>query len=270
MAVPLHPDDEPIVMSLVEHYVSRTDRCEQLLGSLRAMFVDSVALKKHVHSMKWRVKDPGHLRDKLARKASEARAEGVAFAITKDNLFEMINDLAGFRILHLYTRQFREINRIILEELAEANTPVIEGPIARTWDDESRQYFRDLGITTKDSETLYTSVHYVIEANRKTKYTAEIQVRTLAEELWGEVDHALNYPHESSILACREQIKVLARVTSSCTRLVDSIFRTHEDGQRPTDPAGPAPVGGAIEAAQGGDQERPVPGAEVDPGAIQA
>jgi putative GTP pyrophosphokinase len=79
------------------------------------------------------------------------------------------------------------------------------------------------------SPSLYTSVHYVIAPNRKTGLTCEIQVRTLAEELWGEVDHTLNYPLKSMSLACREQIKVLARVTSSCTRLVDAIFISHED-----------------------------------------
>lgn len=107
--------------------------------------------------------------------------------------------------------------------------PLSEGPIARTWDDELRAYFASISVKTKDSENMYTSVHYVVEANRRTKYTAEIQVRTLAEELWGEVDHTINYPHKTSSLPCQEQIKVLARVTSSCTRLVDAIFLTHRE-----------------------------------------
>jgi putative GTP pyrophosphokinase len=64
-------------------------------------------------------------------------------------------------------------------------------------------------------------------------------VRTLAEELWGEVDHTVNYPEPSEVLACREQIKLLARLTSTCTRLVDSIFITlKETADRPTGPEG--------------------------------
>jgi ppGpp synthetase/RelA/SpoT-type nucleotidyltranferase len=59
--------------------------------------------------------------------------------------------------------------------------------------------------------------------------TAEIQVRTLMEEVWGEVDHTMNYPYPVESLACREQLKVLARVTSSASRLVDSIFATVAD-----------------------------------------
>lgn len=68
-----------------------------------------------------------------------------------------------------------------------------------------------------------------MEFGARTKRTAEIQVRTLAEELWGEVDHTINYPHPSTVIACKEQIKVLARLTSSCTRLVDSIFLSKHD-----------------------------------------
>ena len=88
-----------------------------------------------------------------------------------------------------------------------------------------------MGIQTKKSPSLYTSVHYVIAPNLRTPLTCEIQVRTLADELWGEVDHTIKYPHPSESLACSEQIKVLARVTSSCTRLVDAIFVSHQDHQ---------------------------------------
>ena len=66
-------------------------------------------------------------------------------------------------------------------------------------------------------------------ANKQKNCAAELQVRTLAEELWGEVDHKINYPHPSDRSSCREQIKVLARITSSCTRLVDSIFHSHQE-----------------------------------------
>lgn len=45
-------------------------------------------------------------------------------------------------------------------------------------------------------------------------------------EFWAQ---CINYPHEVDSLACREQLKVLARVTSSATRLVDSIFLTFDE-----------------------------------------
>jgi putative GTP pyrophosphokinase len=198
---------------------------EQLISSLRS---DQV-LAQHVHSLKWRVKDREHLQDKLERKMLESKEKKEQFDITTANLFEKINDLAGCRILHLNTKQFEPIHECLTRIFSEYKYELIEGPTARTWDDESRALFAQMGITTKESPSLYTSVHYVIAPNRRTRITCEIQVRTLAEELWGEVDHTINYPKPSESLACREQIKVLARVTSSCTRLVDAIFSSHED-----------------------------------------
>jgi ppGpp synthetase/RelA/SpoT-type nucleotidyltranferase len=224
--------DRAFIDDLVEHARANDKLFSNLLQNLFNTFSADAELMRSVHSMKWRIKDPNHLRDKLIRKWSEARKKGKAFAITRDNLFTRINDLAGFRILHLYTRQFEHIDQCLERIFKEQFYRVVEGPSARTWDDESREYFRSIDTRFIKSATLYTSVHYIVAANQKTKYTCEIQVRTLAEELWGEVDHTLNYPHASESLACKEQIKVLARVTSSCSRLVDSIFLSHADHQQ--------------------------------------
>lgn len=229
----LSKTEERAVDRLVEHFVSNQDIFALILEQLRTHIAGSKRLSSYVHSLKWRVKDPAHLKDKLRRKLFDAKDAGLSFDIDKDNLFSKINDLAGLRILHLHTHQMEGIDKNLKELLEEAQYPLIEGPIARTWDDESRSYFAKIGMETKDSPSLYTSVHYVIENNTRTKYTSEIQVRTLMEEVWGEVDHSINYPHASDSVACREQIKVLARVTSSCSRLVDSIFKSHEVSRQP-------------------------------------
>ena len=213
---------------MVDRFVGDLDLFRNLGESL-GLLIETPSLKKLYHSSRWRIKDPAHLRDKLERKAREARIAGNEFEITEANVFDKINDLVGVRLLHLHTSQFHEIDGALRQLLNEYNYELREGPEAKTWDDEYRKYFESIGVKTVQSERMYTSVHYVVVANAKTLRTAEIQVRTLAEELWGEVDHTINYPHESNRLACREQIKVLARVTSSCTRLVDAIFATHRE-----------------------------------------
>jgi ppGpp synthetase/RelA/SpoT-type nucleotidyltranferase len=160
----------------------------------------------------------------------EAKINKRKFKITKDNIFIKINDLVGIRILHLHTQQMKAIDLCLRELFQEGRFTIIEGPFARTWDDETKAFFSGIGIKTRESgPSMYTSVHYVIDSNSRTRFTAEIQVRTLAEELWGEVAHVIDYPQPCHSLACKEQIRVLARVASSCTRLVDSIFRTYED-----------------------------------------
>jgi putative GTP pyrophosphokinase len=214
---------------LVRYYKENQTPFVAIQGVLQGMVSGSPELQAIAHSIKFRIKEPDHLRDKLVRKAIEAQQAGKKFLYTEANLFKKVNDLVGFRILHLYTHQFEAIHKVLLSILDEYKMIQIEPPKARTWDDESRAYFTSIGIGTTKSKTMYTSVHYVVKPNTRSSLTCEIQVRTLMEEVWGEVDHKINYPHMSSVSSCREQIKVLARVTSSCSRLVDSIFLAHNE-----------------------------------------
>lgn len=224
-----------LIRQLVQHYKGNRDVLERFLDSLRNQVLSWKSLKPHIHSLKARLKDPDHLQDKLERKMREYKAKGQRFPITTGNLFVKINDLAGLRILHLHTQQVGDIAKGLQELFDEESYDLKEGPTARTWDDESRTFFKSINIKTKKSPSLYTSIHYVIKPRRKSAYTCEIQVRTLMEEVWGEVDHSINYPHRTKSLACREQIAALARSTSSCSRLVDSIFRSHADAQSVAD-----------------------------------
>lgn len=42
----------------------------------------------------------------------------------------------------------------------------------------------------------YRSVHYIIECNAtKEKIYAEVQVRTIIEEAWNEIDNEIRYPY---------------------------------------------------------------------------
>jgi putative GTP pyrophosphokinase len=215
---------------LVAYYRENLELFERFMGYVQTLFSKAEALRPYIHSMKWRIKNPDHLKDKLNRQVKKCRELNKRFVVTRENLFKEVTDLVGYRILHLHTTQIDDINKIILALLTQENYVLIEGPIARTWDSESTAYFKSIGIETKDTGRMYTSVHYIFKANRRALPTCELQVRTLAEEVWGEVDHMINYPHPSPITACREQIKVLARVTSSCSRLVDSIFHSHHEG----------------------------------------
>ena len=174
-----------------------------------------------VHSVKSRLKDRGHLKEKIRRKWSEADP------ITAENVFNSVTDLAGVRVLHLYQDQFPQIHVEILDKVErQKDWVLVEPPKAYTWDPETRQFFEDLKVGVEIKESYYTSVHYVVRPRIDSPLCCEIQVRTLFEEIWGEVDHSLNYPNPSKNLACREQLKVLAKLVGAGSRLVDSIFRS--------------------------------------------
>jgi putative GTP pyrophosphokinase len=218
-----------LIRSLLQAYQAHRPQIELFHDQLLAALKSSPALTASIHSMRSRLKDPEHLTDKLERKIRESKQKKEAFEIAPDSLLVKVNDLVGVRLLHLYTRQITTIDAALREVFKEGKYELMQGPFARTWDDESRHFFKGCNIETQESPSMYTSVHYVIGSASRTTVTAEIQVRTLMEEVWGEVDHTMNYPHPLSSIPCREQLKVLARVTSSASRLVDSIFATVDD-----------------------------------------
>ena len=179
-----------------------------------------------VHSVKSRLKDRNHLKEKIARKWDDENP------INAKNVFEKITDLAGVRVLHLYQDQFPLIHVEILEKIhKQKDWTLVEPPKAYTWDPESKQFFESLEIGVEIKESYYTSVHYVVRPRMDSPLCCEIQVRTLFEEIWGEVDHTLNYPTKSENLACREQLKVLAKLVGAGSRLVDSIFRSEKSSE---------------------------------------
>ena len=226
----LSAGEKQLVAELTLHYEQNMPKLQTFLEGIQSVLLNSKELALKVHSFKWRLKEPSHLRGKLERKILDAKVRKKQFNITKENLFIKINDLVGVRILHLYSEQIESIDGLLAELFGEAQYNIIEGPFARTWDDEMKRFYDQIGIKTRASgPSMYTSVHYVIDSNSKTRFTAEIQVRTLAEELWGEVAHVIDYPIPCGSLACREQLTVLAKVASSCTRLVDSIFRSNQE-----------------------------------------
>ena len=188
-----------------------------------------------IHSVKYRPKDPDHLRGKLLRKAKEAKAAGKIFSINASNLFKRIDDLAGVRILHIHSQQIKQIDPKIQAILSFHRYKHVRKPVANTWDIENQKLYKELGFNVALRSTLYTSIHYVVEPHF-SRDRCEIQVRTLAEELWGEVSHTVDYPEPTRSIACQEQLKVLARVTSGCTRLVDSIFRSREEFEKQRPP----------------------------------
>jgi GTP pyrophosphokinase len=215
-------NDFPI-KSAVARYCEQRHLFEGFAEALTNYLSKDAILKPFIHFIKYRTKDPDHLRDKLIRK----RAEGNE--VNAENLFERITDLAGVRIIHLHTDQLREMHPAILHVLDEYKCIPVEPPTANCWDNEFEEFFKSLEIETKSRASMYTTVHYVVRANQRTPISCEIQVRTLMDEVWGEVSHRVNYPHPSPSERCQDQLKVLARLTTGCTRLVDSIFRSHRD-----------------------------------------
>ncbi len=201
----------------VRHFVAKRHLFERLAESLVLCFNTSPELASLIHSTRVRVKDSDSLRAKLGR---------IRRDIDESNLFHEITDLAGVRLIHLHTEQVRTIHPLIVDLLSDENYEV-RSTVAYCWDVEYEELFQEMGIRTQPRESLYTTIHYDVQANNRMGLICELQVRSLMDEVWSEVSHSVNYPEPSSSRACQDQLKVLARLTTGGSRLIDSIFRSH-------------------------------------------
>ena len=230
MAPPrLTKNDRRQIDLAVQAFREKSRLAETAAQQLSTALRESDELAPYIHFMKYRVKDPEHLRHKLERKALERKALGKTPNVSASNVFSKVGDLAGVRILHLHTDQIRAMTEAIGHILDEHRYAIKEGPTAIVWDREYASLYQSFGITPETRDSMYTSVHYVVQPSQKTTIRVELQVRTLMEEVWGEVSHRVNYPDPTMRRACADQLKVLARMTSGCTRLVDSIFKSHAE-----------------------------------------
>ena len=73
------------------------------------MLFNKFMLSHGVHSVRYRVKDPEHLIEKIIRKKAKDNKSN----ITLENYKEEVNDLIGLRALHLFKPDWEPINEFI-------------------------------------------------------------------------------------------------------------------------------------------------------------
>ncbi|MED3669602.1 MULTISPECIES: hypothetical protein [Bacillus] len=180
----------------------------------------------NVHSVRMRIKDPEHLIEKLIRKSKNKE-----FSFNINDYKEKITDLIGLRVLHLSKGDAYLIDPFIKKNW-DLHEPVTiyyrKGDFSK--EDIATEELEDIqNFVLKEHPAGYRSWHYLIETNlTKERYIAEIQVRTIFEEGWSEIDHWLRYPYNLDDEILNNQLMVLNRLAGSADEMVNSIIETVE------------------------------------------
>lgn len=148
-----------------------------------------------VHSVRWRVKDPEHLIEKIVRKRVIGSEKYLK--INTENYTEIVTDLIGVRVLHLFKYEWINIQKHILDHWMTEESPIA---YIRTGDEgEIIESYKANDCEVKNHPVGYRSIHYVISTQPTLKKVlSEIQVRTIFEEGWSEIDHKIRYPNFSN------------------------------------------------------------------------
>lgn len=180
--------------------------------------VKTIQSFKGVHSVRWRVKDPEHLLEKIIRKQCEDKPAKKYLSISVDNYHRIVSDLVGVRALHLFKDDVFEIHQKVTKMWDLGEKPV---SYIREGDPEDLvSAFKRCGITPKVHPAGYRSVHYVLKMKPGlAEILVEVQVRTIFEEAWSEIDHRVRYPNFSENKQIESILKIFNRLAGSADEM---------------------------------------------------
>ncbi|MGG7144145.1 RelA/SpoT domain-containing protein [Clostridium nigeriense] len=201
-----------IYNDFVDYEVSYENQADFIANILRS--------QPMVHSVKSRIKEPNRLIEKIIRKTEDRKLKyGNNFQFALDNYKNEINDLIGIRVIHIFKDQWQDIHEFITKtwKVIEVTANVREG--------DNTKKFEELNIEVRSRISGYRSVHYLVELNFTHEYTtiAEIQVRTIFEEGYGEIDHLLRYSHYQIPEILASNLLLFNRIVGSADEMASLI-----------------------------------------------
>lgn len=182
--------DWDVLRAIAAHHEER----KKALNTAAEAIASHIQTFKGVHSVRWRVKDTLHLLEKIIRKKLDPNKNRSYVNISHENYTRIVTDLIGVRALHLFKDDSIEIDRHI-----QSSWDCTESIIYTRRGDAISSELKEAIGKSKEHPKGYRSVHYIIKTKpQKFQIFAEIQVRTLFEEGWSEIDHTVRYPNFSS------------------------------------------------------------------------
>lgn len=188
---------------------------DKLLSDSLSITNRFVSKCKKIHSIRFRVKDPEHLIEKIYRKRIKNDINYTS--LNKDNYKNIIDDLIGVRVLLLFKEDVIDVDKYVRNEFEILQNPEINYSIGDDLD-----YLNDLpdDVLKKPHENSYRSLHYVL---KKDDIKFELQVRTLSQEIWGEIDHKYNYPNNkptNNTVSALNILNTLTKVTDDVSSYI--------------------------------------------------
>lgn len=209
--------------SLIEIYKNFQSRIKEL-ERIANVVGNSLKKVQAVHLVSHRIKDPEHLIEKIIRK----KLRKPEITITVENYTKKVTDLIGIRVLHLFKEDWENIHEYIV------NTwPALEKPKANIRKGDSGTLidrFKIKGCKIVEHPFGYRSIHYIIKAsNGRKTFISEIQVRTIFEEGWSEIDHKIRYPYDINNTILANFLVIFNRLAGSADEMGSYVNYLHNE-----------------------------------------
>jgi len=200
-----------------------------------------------IHSVASRCKDAYHLIEKIIRKKSNNDEK--YRELNADNYYKFITDLIGVRLLIVYKSDWLGIHNYLMSRFENNEEYYLTDDTYLSSFDEDRNHFYIAeqpkvyirpgddehfytgipGIKLESEKGYYRSIHYIIKYDG---YYIEVQVRSIFEEAWGEVDHDVLYPLYKDSKYLVQYSKLLNRLAGLADEMSD--YFKHEVKKEPS------------------------------------
>ena len=232
--------------------------------------VDSLRKANVTHgcyAYKFRVKTSESLLEKVYRKI----AKKPKYCVTT------ITDVIGIRLVTLFKSEMLDVYKKLIEFTAKETSDdsselkfippeeviVYRGKsiIEDLYNDIkeiSGKFFPDLKVQSEASVAGYSSIHVICRRNKRIEHTPEnyflpieIQIRTVFEDAWGEIEHKYGYNHrmgkaeDPSIVSSphiRNHLRVLKDFTDACMEYAECIRKETQRSNAIEQPVTTKPV----------------------------
>lgn len=162
-----------------------------------------------IQRIRVRVKRPESVVDKVMRKPTNF-PDGIS-----PQSFNRMTDAIGARTIVYFMSQLPLIDRE-LRSMGQIEISADDPPVAYLNEDLTKHYALT-HIKRLDKESGYASIHYMLRlresaVTHEKRPWFELQVRTLAEDVWAEIEHILGYkPDKRTSFAVRKQFQILSK-----------------------------------------------------------
>lgn len=210
--------------AIAEDYTGRLEHFYAVRDMFVREIIENQEDKTGLHSYRTRIKTAEHLVEKIIRRRVENYLK--YWKLDRNNYLKFVTDIIGFRGLLLYREDWVVFHKHLLSRFENRPEWYVYDCLRDF--EEDRDYYMveapkvhmrsgDYGDIYSDwissdniySQKYYRSVHYIV------KYRGvylELQVRTLFEEGWGEIDHHILYPYKKKNPMLTEFSELLNRL----------------------------------------------------------
>ncbi len=162
------------LVKIYDDYVNLVPHLEKLADRFTFKLIDT----NGVHSVRRRVKKPTHLIEKIIRKGRKYADRNISVK----NYKEIVTDLIGVRILHLFKDDWVHIHNEILKFWKVAETPQINVRPGDYNMELLKESMAHLNCEIIVREHGYRSVHYLIQTETESKEKLSMEMKNAVQE----------------------------------------------------------------------------------------